>query len=106
MIASTKQTWNLFWEENVESEKRPCAVGHREEAEVEESDLQKSVQIFLLLIKAQVFPNISIVDKWSKFIFQFIDVIPHASPLPPNVTYLPCFKRDVLDCPTQLKSYV
>ena len=32
MIANTKQTWNLFWEENVESEKRPRSVGHREEA--------------------------------------------------------------------------
>ena len=97
MIAST---WNLFWEENVESEKRPRAVGHREDAEVEKSDLQRSVQKFLLLIKGQVFPNISSVDQGSKFIFQYIDRIPHASPLPPNVTYLPCFKREVLDCPT------
>ena len=47
MIANTKQTWNLFWEENVESEKRPRVVGHREDAEVEKSDLQRSVQIYL-----------------------------------------------------------
>ena len=106
MIARTLQTWNLFREKNVESKKRPRAVGQREHAEVEKSDLQRSVQKFLLLIKGQVFPNISSVDQGSKFIFQYLDRIPHASPLPPNVTYLPCFKREVLDCPTQLKSYV
>ena len=40
--------------------------------------------------------------KGSKFILQYIDLIPQASPLPPNVTYLPCFKREELDCPTQI----